>query len=771
MPSPNVQIVFGAIDAGMSQSIRAAQRQLEGLRATAAGLAGAFVGLQGIHSVDSMFQRAISTAAADESLQQQLRAVTDSATEANAAWSKLVQTEGETAIGRDQLAIVSRQLMETGQSAAQAADMTERLAVISRASGESINSIALAYEHVAVRGEATIDDLFRLSRIGVPQIGALAQQFFQVQREVKASELALKEETRSLQRHDEELNRQEDAFEGVAQKIGLVDAVYRRWVRSFGSSSVSVGGAFRGMGAQADALAKTFSAGFQQLERELNVSEQTLKGFFRSGVLGAGDVLAAQRRNREEQQRHAREMVQDQQMANQARLLQQQVDSAHQVRDLIADATNQGGALAKRVKEALQTWNGMLDQLKRGFDEVFRDFGQPLMEGLKPALQALQAQLQAIGPIARDVGTRLGNAAKTFVGSLEDGSWAERLRTLAGSALTAAALIGAQAFNAMIDSLGEGDKLDRFAARLTKTMYAAGEALGAGAEATFANSPIGQLMREGERANTPQFTANYRELATRNTQDFLALGDAEKMQQARDLAKRYATPGQAPDEIALQWAIREVQGNKEVAEKSRQAAQAFNQTLQAWGDVADTFQKHFSERFNDPKFKAALQQQADAMAASSGQGSTSFAGVPANPVGQSPMSGPAPQPAIPWASTYGPAPGGDRTPGGQAAPINPFAGQSGYDPNDPGYWMDGQHWYNRHVDPRRPGQWMNYGAPPILPPTPPSLPDAGLSGASASSVPNRLDSLGTKLDQQLAVLGEVKDLLSRVLSGGGTATA
>jgi len=743
MPPPNVQIVFGAIDQGLAQSIRAAQRQLEGLKATVTGLAGAYIGFRGLESIGGLFSKAIESAAGDESMIQQLRTISGSAQEAQANWAKLVETEGETAIGRDQLAVVSRQLMETGASAAAAADMTERLAIVSRASGESLSSIALAYEHIAVRGEATIDDLFRLSRIGIPAIGQLAQEFFNAERSIKQSNLALQEETRQVERSRQETEAHEGAFEGLATKVGLTQAAFQAWARNASSGTAQLGGLLAGMQGQAQGLQRRFSEGMRQIEDDLGVDEEAVTKFYRAGVIGANDLLDAAKRYREEQDRQKRNQAQDEQLENQRKLLTLQQESAQKVKALIDAATGATGPLVQGLAEAMKTWNGMVAELQVSFNRLLKDFGQPLMEGLKPALQAIRTEVDNLGPAAKAVSTWLGNAALTFTQSIADHTVWDRLEALGTAALIRVALIGGQAFNAIFDTIGEGERLDRFAAAMTKAMFAAGAALAEGAEKVFADSPIGQLMRAGERLNTPSWTQNYQELHQRNRAAYAALPDDAARSQADQLAKRFALPGENPDEIAYEWALKAAGGYREAAQAAQEAKDAFKEAQSTGGDVLGALQRHFTQRFNDPAFQKALADNAKLFNAATGQPGTSFEGIPAGPGVQ---AGPAVQEPEFVVVPRAPKPIDWRT----------YAGNAG-DPDLPaGGWGST---YGTTTP-----QWLQA---PAQAPAPPSVPEAAPGGSpTAGVVPGKLDDIATRLDKAVASFDAVKDLLGRVLSGG-----
>lgn len=66
-------------------------------------------------------------------------------------------------------------------------------------------------------------------------------------------------------------------------------------------------------------------------------------------------------------------------------------------------------------------WNGLFSTFKDGVNDVFRQFGQPVMEGLTGGLQAAIGYTAQLAPIARAFGENLVGGVKTFIELFKSG--------------------------------------------------------------------------------------------------------------------------------------------------------------------------------------------------------------------------------------------------------------------------------------------------------------------------------------------------------------
>jgi hypothetical protein len=422
---------------GLETAAHGAATGIHAITGALAPLGAALAVLAGVGSIFAAFKESIAAASRFETAKFNFEGIAGGADNARNAIEKLKEVGHETATGFGELSGAAKLLIEAGMSADQAADATGRLQKIALNTGGDLNELAEIYARITVKQEISQKDLARLAMSGIPGVAAIAAQFKELERSTTDANRAIEQNQAELERTFQLNEKNISGINSFASRIGLAKDAFTAFANGTRISSAVASELGQGFSKIAGTLNNEFAQGLQQISKETGVSQSALMEFAREGKLGYEDLVQAAARFRQEEQERAKQAGEEQKLANENNLLQQQRGLVSQVSQAIKSATDPGGIFAT-VNSFFETWNGKLKELGHAVEEVFVNFGTPLINALKPALDYLNQQGPAIQKMATDAGNALGGAIRWFIDSLKEGTFWDQVKSQGTAAFDAA---------------------------------------------------------------------------------------------------------------------------------------------------------------------------------------------------------------------------------------------------------------------------------------------------------------------------------------------
>lgn len=314
-------------------------------------------------------------------LEVQTKNLSTSLDEANRKLGEFQRIAGETGRSVEEVSQLQRSFEMAGESAAQATKDTEMLEQTVVATGA--NAAELQKNLEAVRfGTASVEQMQELAYYMDNGNVALREQLAtirQIEAELPREEQLENEIYKLQQRQTEELQRSQDAVTGFGEKLGLGDAIVRQMAQGLGTAGATMHIFQRGaevaqvnLSGVANVMTPILRAGERRLEQETGLSQASIRTLETYGFINSSELMAAFRRQTEDQRRKQEWAHEDQQWQRRWSLTQQLLGAMRELSNNIA----QGAGLTEKFAAAQKTAAveaGRVNQAWQGIGQSITD--------------------------------------------------------------------------------------------------------------------------------------------------------------------------------------------------------------------------------------------------------------------------------------------------------------------------------------------------------------------------------------------------------------